>query len=167
MKKLSSFRGKTKNRPKKSLTWFFQAPLQLLYYCTKTVKCQNKQTNKFSGKSQNKNKTFDDRNLSSPMQVLIQKLHRRNLSPTTAARPYENRFLRHNLLLIYSKIAASATLVRLMMLLLTTVLTTEIKYITVQSIPWVSPTVISLFCSCNNTPFLKNWCAETKQKSTK
>ena len=29
MQKLSSFRGKTKNWPKKSLTWFFHAALQL------------------------------------------------------------------------------------------------------------------------------------------
>ena len=29
-KKLSSFRGKTKNRPKKSLTWFFHAALQFI-----------------------------------------------------------------------------------------------------------------------------------------
>ena len=32
MQKLSSFRGKTKNRPKKSLTWFFHAALQLSFF---------------------------------------------------------------------------------------------------------------------------------------
>ena len=35
MQKLSSFRGKTKNRPKKSLTWFFHAALQLIKNITK------------------------------------------------------------------------------------------------------------------------------------
>ena len=32
MQKLSSFRGKTKNQPKKSLTWLFHAALQLCLY---------------------------------------------------------------------------------------------------------------------------------------
>ena len=41
MQKLSSFRGKTKNRPKKSLTWFFHAALQLIQYVSLQLKITN------------------------------------------------------------------------------------------------------------------------------
>ena len=42
-----------------------------------------------------------------------------------------------------------------------------LAYVTFPSIPLVSPTGIFLFYSCNNTPFQKNWCVETKEKPAK
>ena len=42
-----------------------------------------------------------------------------------------------------------------------------LAYVTFPSIPLVSPTGIFLFYSCNNTPFRKNWCVETKEKPAK